>query len=105
LTSVPREEKKLRRRVIELIRMHCSNQRDLVGDVFRWLPQLDRLAERVLSADLTADVSTFRLAAETARNHEALRFECESVDEAAQTCAYFVALGCQPPIIEDVRRG
>lgn len=65
---------------------------------------LDRLADRAQVSDLTADVSTFRLAAEAARNHESLRFECETAAEAAQIAAFYVVLGCRPPTIDDVRR-
>ena len=65
---------------------------------------LDRLADRVQVRDLLADVSSFRLAAEAARNRDALRFECEDVADAARTAARYVALGCRPPIIDDVRR-
>lgn len=66
---------------------------------------LDRLADRVQVKDILADVSTFRLAAEAARNREPLRFECETADEAKLIAAGYVMHGCRPPTIDDVRRG
>lgn len=65
---------------------------------------LDLLADRVQIKDLLADVSTFRLAAEAARNGEPLRFECENAAEAKLIAAGYVIHGCRPPTIDNVRR-
>ena len=62
--------------------------------------RIRRLADRVKTADLRSDVSTFEAAADGAEHAVPVRVVARSIDEVRVIAALFVRLGCTEPTIE-----